>query len=75
MSTDEKARFAHRLTENSRFESICLQCFRTAGDAELESGLEAIEGKHVCAEEDVICLYGRKVSASVRVEERKQDLA
>jgi hypothetical protein len=75
VSTERPARFAHRLTENSRFESICLQCFRTVANAELEPGLNALEADHVCAEEDTIRLHGKRGPASVGSGARKQDLA
>ena len=75
MGTVEKARFAHRLTESERFESICLHCFRTVGSADLEPGLEHQEARHVCLPEDVIGLRGRMGPETVRGEERKKDPA
>lgn len=75
MGTAERAKFAHRLTESHRFESICLRCFRTVGSADLEPGLERQEVRHVCQPEDLIRLHGRMGPEVVRGEHRKKDLA
>ncbi len=52
-------RFAHRPVEGGTYESICLNCFRTAGSARDESGLAKAEAQHACLAEDLIRLYGR----------------
>lgn len=75
MSTAEKAKFAHRMTEGQRFESICLRCFRTVGSADFEPGLEYAEVRHTCLPEDVIRLHGRMEPESVRGAARKKDRA
>ena len=75
MGTIGKARFAHRLTETGRHESICLQCFRTIGGALLELDLASIEMKHVCLEEDLIQLHMRIGPERARFEDRKKDSA
>jgi hypothetical protein len=75
LGTADKARFAHRLTETGRYESICLQCFRTIGGASAEPGLKSLEGGHVCAEEDLIQLHARIGPEPVRYEDRKKDSA
>ncbi len=75
MGTAGKARFAHRLTDDNRFESICLQCFRTVGSATLEPGLDNAEAKHVCLPEDVIRLHGRRGPESVQAGEHKKEMA
>ena len=75
MSAAEKVRFAHRLTETGRYESICLRCFRTIGGAAEEPGLASVEIAHVCEEEDVIQLHVRMGPQPARYEDRKKDLA
>jgi len=59
MSMAGKNRFAHRLTDDHSFESICLECFRTVGRANLEAGLTNAEATHTCLPEDVISLHER----------------
>lgn len=75
MGTADNAKFAHRLAESQRFESICLRCFRTVGSAEFEPGLSCLEARHICLPEDVIGLHGRMGPEPVRSESRKKDLA
>ncbi len=75
MGTTEKARFARRLMETGRYESICLRCFRTIGAASGEPGLEAMEGQHVCADEDMIALYGRMGPEPVSSARQKKERA
>lgn len=59
MGMTGKIRFAHRRTNDERFESICLQCFRTIGRADVEMKLDSVEAAHTCLPEDVISLQKR----------------
>jgi hypothetical protein len=51
--------FAHRHAGTDRFESICLQCFRTAGSAAREESLAEVETQHVCEAEDLLKVSAR----------------
>ena len=75
MGTTERARFARRLTEAGRHESICLQCFRTIGAALREGDLDEVEVHHICADEDMIRLYGRMEPEAVSGDRWKKEQA
>lgn len=75
MGASRKARFAHRLTKAGTFESICLQCYRTIGWSEFESGLERPEELHECLLEDLIRLYGEAGPETVNGKRHKKQLA
>lgn len=75
VGSDAKARFAHRRINSARFESICLQCFRTVGISDAESGLERIEARHVCSQEDLIQLHSRMEPKSIGNQEQRKERA
>ena len=51
-------KYAHRPAFAGLYESICLRCFRTIGQAASEENLAESEARHVCSMEDVIALHG-----------------
>lgn len=59
-TTAKSSRFTHRLTGTQTYESICLECFRTAAKARQESELAEMEAQHKCLPEELIQLHRRK---------------
>lgn len=75
MGPTDKAKFAHRPTDDQTVESICLRCFRTIGKATLGQELEHAEQIHACLAEDIVVLQGKIGPEPVRGEHQKKDLA
>ncbi len=41
-------KFAHRLNADASFDTICLACFLTVGNAPVDVGLQGLESGHHC---------------------------
>jgi hypothetical protein len=44
----EQSKFCHRHNWDGAFDSICLKCYATAGNAKAEEALEQSEREHIC---------------------------